>query len=92
MCSSILGLIFKPRSMKSLESPLSDEMVPTMPQPGGVESENTVESVLGLEDEVMCVWGRVGWGGVEIISVLGDIEKDAQSPEIHSHRNKLMHT
>lgn len=38
MCSSILGFIFKFRSLKSLESPLLDEMVSTMPQLGGVDS------------------------------------------------------
>ena len=48
-CSFILGLIFKLRSMRSIESLLLDDMAPTMPQPGAVERGNPVEPVLELK-------------------------------------------
>lgn len=31
-------------------------------------------------------------GGVEVISVLEEKEKDVQSPDVHSHRNQLIQT
>lgn len=48
-CSFIFGLIFKLRSMRSIESLLLDDMAPTMPQPGAVESGNPVEPILELK-------------------------------------------